>query len=183
MGGFSRAMVEKAGINADLLLGFLTGNARKELIILHCYASLAVALPDRESNRLRKIVGMAEIEDRVHFDRLLQRIHELGGQLTQEMKTIRNHSIAALAGLSARPGDTRGVLNMLVETEQGAVDDYAHICNLTVGRDPRTCELALAILNEEMEHESWFSGFLAEGPAAPILVREEISPYIARIPR
>jgi hypothetical protein len=36
---------------------------------------------------------------------------------------------------------------------------------LTFGKDHRTYELSLAILNEEIEHEAWFSEFLGEGPS------------------
>jgi ferritin-like protein len=79
------------------------------------------------------------------------------------------------------PRDIRVVLNVLVEMKQDAVGDYAHICNLTSDRAPRTCDLALAIVNEEVEHESWFSEIVGEGPA-PITVREEISPNITKIP-
>jgi ferritin-like protein len=45
------------------------------------------------------------------------------------------------------------------------VRGYSHICNITAGKDHRTYDLALAILNEEVEHESWFSEFLGEGPS------------------
>ncbi|MFU8804516.1 MAG: hypothetical protein ACNA8W_11950, partial [Bradymonadaceae bacterium] len=46
-----------------------------------------------------------------------------------------------------------------------AIRTYTDICNYTTGKDHRTYELSLAILNEEIEHEAWFSEFLGEGPA------------------
>ena len=60
-----------------------------------------------------------------------------------------------------------GILKVLVEAERCAVRGYTHICNLTAGKDHRTYDLALAILNEEIEHESWFSEFLGELPHLP----------------
>ena len=36
---------------------------------------------------------------------------------------------------------------------------------MTAGKDHRTYELALAILNEEVEHAAWFSEYLGEGPS------------------
>ena len=36
---------------------------------------------------------------------------------------------------------------------------------MTFGTDHRTYDLALAILHEEVEHEAWFSEYLAEGPS------------------
>ena len=40
--------------------------------------------------------------------------------------------------------------------------------NMPFGKDHRTYELSLAILNEEIEHESWFSEFLGEEPSGHI---------------
>jgi ferritin-like protein len=63
------------------------------------------------------------------------------------------------------------------------VRGHTHICNLTAGKDHRTCDLALAILNEEIEHESWFSEFLGEGPSGHYLRRGETSPFISKFLR
>ena len=49
--------------------------------------------------------------------------------------------------------------------EQCAVRGYTQVCNMTAGKDHRTYDLALAILHEEIEHESWFAEFLGNGPS------------------
>jgi ferritin-like protein len=67
---------------------------------------------------------------------------------------------------------------VLVETEQCTVQGYAHICHITAGKDHRTLTLSLAILNEEIEHESWFSEFLGEGRSGHFMHRGEISPFV-----
>jgi ferritin-like protein len=36
---------------------------------------------------------------------------------------------------------------------------------MTFGKDHRTYAIALAILQEEIEHEAWFSEYLGEGPS------------------
>jgi len=41
-------------------------------------------------------------------------------------------------------------------------------------------DLAQAILNEEIEHESWFSEFLGEGPSGHFLRRGETSPFVGK---
>lgn len=41
-------------------------------------------------------------------------------------------------------------------------------------------DLALAILHEEVEHESWFSEFLGEGPSGHFMRRGETSPYVSK---
>ncbi|MHC8504288.1 ferritin-like domain-containing protein [Pseudonocardia artemisiae] len=60
---------------------------------------------------------------------------------------------------------TRDLLTVLVEAERCAIRTYTDICDYTADKDHRTYELALAILNEEVEHESWFSEFLGKSPS------------------
>jgi len=50
---------------------------------------------------------------------------------------------------------------------------------MTFGKDHRTYELSLAILNEEIEHEAWFSEFLVDLRVTSGGVPGE-SPYISR---
>jgi ferritin-like protein len=54
---------------------------------------------------------------------------------------------------------------------------------VTAGKDHRTYDLALAILNEEIEHESWFSEFLGEGPSGHFMRRGETSPFVGKFLR
>jgi len=49
---------------------------------------------------------------------------------------------------------------------------------MTVGKDHCTYDLALAILNEEIEHESWFAEFLGEDPSRYFLRRGKTSPFV-----
>jgi hypothetical protein len=72
---------------------------------------------------------------------------------------------------------------VLVEAERCAVRGYTHICNLTAGKDHRTYDLTLAILNEEIEHESWFSEFLGEGPSGHFMRKGETSPFVSKFLR
>jgi len=65
---------------------------------------------------------------------------------------------------AVQQGDIRPLLQVLVEADC-AIRVYTDICNITFGKDHRTYELSLAILNEEIEHEAWFSEFLGEGPS------------------
>ena len=60
------------------------------------------------------------------------------------------HDISACppAALPADPTDIKAMLTVLVEAERCAMHGYTHICNMTAGKDHRTDELSLAILNE-----------------------------------
>lgn len=41
-------------------------------------------------------------------------------------------------------------------------------------------KISLVILNEEVEHESWFSEFLGEGPPRHFMRRGESSPFVSK---
>lgn len=97
------------------------------------------------------------------------------------MVDFHNISACPPASLPTDPTDIKAMLNVLVEAERCAVRGYTRICDVTLGKDHRTYELSAAILHEEIEHESWFSEFLGEGPSGYALRRSgENSPYVSK---
>jgi ferritin-like protein len=75
----------------------------------------------------------------------------------------------------------RELLTVLVEAERCAIRVYTDLCNFTFGKDHRSYELCAAILNEEIEHESWFSEFLGEKPSGHFRRGTPgESPYVSR---
>lgn len=180
MARVAREMVEKAGVNVEQLLDLLIKNASAELTTYYYYTILRVNLIGLEGEGIKEIAETARIEDRNHFEALVPRIYELGGKLPDCMKAFHDISACPPAGLPTDPTDTLAMLKVLVEAERCAVKGYTHICNLTAGKDHRTYDLALAILNEEIEHESWFSEFLGEGPSGHFLRRGDTSPFVSK---
>lgn len=183
MAKVAREMVEKAGINVDDLIRLLVKNASAELTTFYYYTILRVNLIGLEGEGLKEIAETARIEDRNHFEALVPRIYELGGKLPESMVDFHDISACPPASLPKDPTDIKAMLTVLVEAERCAVRGYTHICNLTAGKDHRTYELSLAILNEEVEHESWFSEFLGEGPSGHYLRRGETSPFVEKFMR
>lgn len=165
MAQVAREMVEKAGVNVDELLDLLVRNAAAELTTFYYYTILRVNLIGLEGEGIKQIAEDARIEDRNHFEALVPRIYELGGKLPDDMKEFHDCSACPPAKLPSDPTDANAILKVLLEAERCAVRGYTHICHLTAGKDHRTYDLTLAILNEEIEHESWFSEFLGEGPS------------------
>jgi len=180
MAKVAREMVEKAGVNVDELLELLVRNAAAELTTYYYYTILRMNLIGLEGEGIKQIAEAARIEDRNHFEALVPRIYELGGKLPDDMKEFHDISACPPARLPKDPTDTEAMLKVLVEAERCAVRGYTHICNLTAGKDHRTYDLALAILNEEIQHESWFSEFLGEGPSGHYLRRGENSPFVSK---
>jgi len=158
-------LVERAGIDIGKLVNMLVRNAAAELTTFYYYTILRVNLIGLEGEGLKQIAEDARIEDRNHFEALVPRIYELGGQLPSSMVEFHNISACPPAGLPADPSDVKAMLQVLLAAEQCAVRGYTQICDMTCGKDHRTYDLALAILHEEIEHEAWFSEFLGHGPS------------------
>lgn len=183
MARVTREVVEKAGVDVDKLLKLLVKNASAELTTYYYYTILRVNLIGLKGEGIKEITETARIEDRNHFEALVPRIYELGGNLPQDMKEFHDVSACPPAYLPKNLGDTTELLKVLVEAERCAVRGYTEICNMTAGKDHRTYDLSLAILNEEIEHESWFSEFLGEGPSGHYLRRGETSPFVSKFLR
>jgi ferritin-like protein len=183
MAKVAREMVEKAGVNLKELVDLLVKNAAAELTTYYYYTILRVNLIGLEGEGLKEIAEVARVEDRNHFEALVPRIYELGGKLPEHMNDFHDLSACSPALLPKNPTDVKAMLKVLVDAERCAVRGYTHICNLTAGKDHRTYDLALAILNEEIEHESWFSEFLGEGPSGHFMRRGETSPFVGKFLR
>lgn len=180
MAKVARETVERAGVNVDELLELLVKNASAELTTYYYYTILRVNLIGIQGEGIKEIAETVRIEDRNHFEALVPRIYELGGELPQSMVDFHDVSACPPANPPANPNDVEGLLNVLVQAERCAVRGYSHIYNITAGKDHRTYDLSLAILNEEIEHESWFSEFLGEGPSGHFLRRGETSPFVSK---
>jgi len=183
MARVAREMVENAGVDIDQLLELLIKNAAAELTTYYYYTILRANLIGLEGEGIKEIAEAARIEDRNHFEALVPRIYELGGKLPEDMKVFHDMSACPPASLPKDPTNIKAMLTVLVKAERCAVRGYTTICNLTAGKDHRTYDLSLAILHEEIEHESWFSEFLGEGPSGHFMRRGETSPFVSKFLR
>ena len=189
MGKVAREMVEKAGINVEELIDKLVAAAGAEFTTFYYYTILRVAAIGMEGEGLKEIIEDARIEDRNHFEAIVPRLYELGGELPRDIREIADRAGCPDAYLpdSLKGGKTptgsslKDLLNVLVEAERCAIRCYTDLCQFTAGKDPRTYDLSAAILNEEVEHEAWFSEFIGEGPSGHFRRgKPGASPYVAR---
>ena len=181
MGKVAREVVEEAGVDVDGLIELLVKNAAAELTTYYYYTILRANLIGMEGETLKEIAEVARIEDRNHFEALVPRIYELGGELPRDMKEFHDVSGCPPAYLPSM--DVNEILKVLVDAERCAVRQYTNICNITAGKDHRTYDLSLSILHEEIEHESWFSEFLGEKPSGHFIRRGETSPFVSKFLR
>jgi len=175
--------VKKSGVDVGKLLEMLIKNASAEITTYYYYTILRANLIGLKGEGIKEIAETARIEDRNHFEALMPRIYELGGKLPACMKEFHDMSACPPASLPKDPADVEAILKVLVNAERCAVRGYTEICNMTAGKDHRTYDLALAILNEEIEHESWFSEFLGEGPSGHFMRRGDTSPFVSKFLR
>ncbi len=180
MAKVTREVVQKAGINVEQLVELLVKNAAAELTTFYYYTILRCNLIGLDGEGIKEIAETARIEDRNHFEALVPRIYELGGNLPEDMKVFHDVSGCPPAKLPKDPRDIKAMLTVLVEAERCAVRQYTNVCNLTAGKDHRTYDLSLSILHEEVEHESWFSEFLGESPSGHFLRRGDTSPFVSK---
>ncbi|KCZ70856.1 ferritin-like protein [Candidatus Methanoperedens nitroreducens] len=165
MAKVNRELIQNAGIDINVLIDKLKKAAAAELTTYYYYTLLRMHLTGPEGEAFKEIAEDARLEDRLHFETLVPRIYELGGELYRDLKELHDDAACAAAYLPEDVTDIKAILKVLVGAERCAVRIYTDICNYTQGKDPRTYDISLAILHEEVEHESWFEELLGEGPS------------------
>lgn len=110
------------------------------------------------------MVEDARLEDRLHFETLVPRIYELGGDLPKDIREFSNMAACKDAYLPEKK-TAKNILKVLLDAERCAIKVYTEICNYTHGKDHRTYDISLAILHEEIEHEAWFEELLTGKPS------------------
>lgn len=167
-------ILEAHGLDVSELLKKLLKAAAAEFTTYYYYTILRMYLAGHED--YKEICEDARLEDRAHFELIAPRIYELGGSLPYDIKTFVTHVSCPDAYL---PGSQQGkhaldnplqvvtnvkaadILVVLLEAERCAIRTWGAICDETFGKDPRTYDLAMRILNEEIEHEAWFVELLS----------------------
>jgi ferritin-like protein len=176
-------VIEARGIDADRLVTKLVDAAAAEFTTYYYYTVLRMYLAGHED--YKHVCEDARLEDRAHFELITPRIYELGGTLPYDIRRFADRAgcpDAYLPGHDAgkRNGRVRddvvaeatpaAILEVLLEAERCAIRAWSEICDLTAGKDLRTYDMALRILNEEIEHEAWFIELLSmerDGVARP----------------
>ena len=154
--------LESRGVNVKQLLEKLIDAAGAEFTTYYYYTILRMNLAGCED--YKEICEDARLEDRSHFELITPRIYELGGEIPRDIRTFADRAGCPDAYLPDKP-TAANILTVLLEAERCAVRTWSEVCDLTFGKDPRTYDMAARILNEEIEHESWFSEYLSEGPS------------------
>ena len=159
--------IKARGLDVDALVEKLIDAAGAEFTTYYYYTILRMHLAGKED--YKEICEDARIEDRSHFELITPRIYELGGGLPRDVRTFADRAGCPDAYLPKQATATN-ILTVLLEAERCAVRTWNEICDLTLGKDPRTYDMASRILQEETEHEAWFIELLSmerDGVARP----------------
>lgn len=158
-------VIKKAGVNVDKLVEKLVRGVAAELTTYYYYTILRMHLTGLEGEGLKEIAEDARLEDRMHFELMTPRIYELGGDLPKDIREFADMAACPDAYLPKDWNDPRSILEVLLSAEQCAIRVWSEVCDMTIGKDPRTYDLAQRIVTEEVEHEAWFLELLYGRPS------------------
>ncbi|MEM2139750.1 MAG: DNA protection during starvation protein [Nitrososphaera sp.] len=159
-------VLKQNGANVDEILKQLIYNASVEFTAYYYFTNLRAHCTTLEGEGLKGVIEDARLEDLSHFESCIQRIYELGGSLPDDaMEFVRMSGCEFLQLPKPTPTDHKEIMKKCLAAEQGAIVNWNKMCNLTLGKDPSTYEIAKDILKEEIEHESWFLELLYGRPS------------------
>lgn len=162
-------VLEQNGINVEELVKALVYNASVEFAAYYYFTNLRMHCTGTEGESIKGIIEDARLEDLSHFESSLSRIYELGGRLPNDAEEfIRISGTEFLQLPSPDPTNLKEILEKCLKAEQGAIVNWNKVCNMTIGKDPATYDVAKDILREEIEHEAWFLEMLYNRPSAHI---------------
>ena len=158
-------VLRQNGANVDEILKMLVYNASVEFTAYYYFTNLRTHCTGLEGESIKGVVEDARLEDLSHFESSIQRIHELGGSLPNDAIEFVRMSGCEFLQLPMPSTNLKEILKKCLTAEQGAIVNWNKMCNLTMGKDPATYDIAKDILKEEIEHESWFLELLYGRPS------------------
>ncbi|MFC1514501.1 ferritin-like domain-containing protein [Candidatus Omnitrophota bacterium] len=151
MGTKGREILESLGIKVDQLIALLNKAFADEWLAYYQYwigAKVAAGIP-REAV-VAELTQHAADELR-HGGLVADRVIQLGGTPLLDPKDWLSQSNCGYA--SPKDPDVRILLEQNIQGEQCAITQYKKIMDYTKDKDPVTYDLALKILEDELEHE------------------------------
>lgn len=149
-------VLKQNGANVDEIVRLLVYNASVEFTAYYYFTNLRAHCTGLDGEGLKGVIEDARLEDLSHFESCIQRIYELGGTLSNDAMEFVRMSGCEFLQLPTPTTNIQEILKKCLAAEQGAIVNWNKLCNLTIGKDPATYEIAKDILKEEIEHEAWF---------------------------
>jgi len=158
-------VLKQNGANVDEITKLLISNASVEFTAYYYFTLLRTHCTGMEGEGIKGVIEDARLEDLSHFESCIERIHQLGGTLPIDATDFIKMSGCEFLQLPQNRTDLKSILEKCLKAEQGAIVNWNKMCNLTLGKDPTTYDIAKDILAEEIEHEAWFLELLFGRPS------------------
>jgi ferritin-like protein len=158
-------VLKQNGANVDEILKQLIYNASIEFTAYYYFTNLRTHATGLDGEGVKGVIEDARLEDLSPFESCITRIHELGGSLPNDAIEFIRMSGCEFLQLPAPTTNLKEIPKKCLTAEQGAIVNWNKMCNLTIGKDHATYEIAKDILKEEIEHESWFLELLYSRPS------------------
>ncbi len=158
-------VLKQNGANVDEITKLLIFNASVEFTAYYYFTLLRTHCTGMEGEGIKGVIEDARLEDLSHFESCIERIHQLGGTLPIDATDFIKMSGCEFLQLPQNKTDLKSILEKCLKAEQGAIVNWNKMCNLTLGKDSTTYDIAKDILAEEIEHEAWFLELLFGRPS------------------
>jgi ferritin-like protein len=159
-------VLKQNGVDTDELIKLLVYNASVEFTAYYYFTNLRMHCTGLDGEGVKGVVEDARLEDLSHFESCLSRIYELGGSIPNDAMEFIKMSGCEFLQLPPNKTDLRAIMEKCLKAEQGAIVNWNKVCQMTIGKDPATYDVAKDILREEIEHEAWFLELLYGRPSA-----------------
>jgi ferritin-like protein len=149
-------VLRQNGLDVEEVVKGLVYNASVEFTAYYYFTNLRAHCTGLDGEGVKGVIEDARLEDLSHFESCIQRIYELGGILPNDAMEFVRMSGCEFLQLPNPLTNLQEILKKCLAAEQGAIVNWNKMCNLTIGKDPATYDIAKDILKEEIEHEAWF---------------------------
>lgn len=141
------------------IVDLLTQAYWMEIETVMSYIANSVNLDGVRAEEIKKSLASDVTEELGHAQQFAQRIKVLYGKVpgSKEFKATQTYLQPP-----ADSTDVAAVIRGVIEAEQGAIDHYRKIIEVTSEIDPVTADMVTTILGDEEQHMRTFEGFLKE---------------------
>lgn len=142
---------EIVGMNVDELLGLLNGALASEWLAYYQYWLGAKVIKGPMKDAVASELNLHATEELSHANLLADRIIQLGGDPV--LSPMKWFELSPCAYEAPEDPYVMVLLQQNIEGEQCAISAYKNLMDVTKDKDMVTYNLALTILEQEVEHE------------------------------
>ena len=141
------------------IVGLLTQAYWMEIETVQNYIAHSVNLDGVRAEEIKKSLAADVTEELGHAQQFAQRVKTLYGKVPGSGEF---RSTQSFLQPPADNTDVVAVIKGVIQAEQGAIDHYMKIIEVTAEADPVTADMVTTILADEEGHMRLFEGFLRE---------------------